>query len=202
MIIAIAGGSASGKTTVLNQLADDYKNKGISFISSDNYYKAQHEQFVDENGQINYDLPSALNEGKMVKDIADLRAGKEVFVEEYTFNNPNVTPKMLHYKPTPIIIIEGLFVFHFPNLQPLLDCKVLIQAPEEVRLERRLKRDAVERGYPANEVMYQWENHVKPAYNKFLTPYKTSADLMVDTHQNFDTDYKKLTAFINKQLQL
>lgn len=202
MIIAIAGGSASGKTSVLNQLAVDYKNQGISFISSDNYYKNQSEQLVDENGQVNYDLPTALHEDKLVADIALLKGGKEVFIKEYTFNNPNAVPKTLHYQPTPIIVVEGLFVFHFPKLQPLIDCKVLIDAPEEVRLARRLKRDAVERGYPAKEVLYQWDHHVKPAYQQYLTPYKTAADIVVDTHAHYQEDYKKLTSFINKQLQL
>jgi uridine kinase len=202
MIIAIAGGSASGKTTVLNRLAEDYSNQGISFISSDNYYKNQQEQLVDENGQINYDLPSALHEDKLVADLANLKTGNEVFIEEYTFNNPEAKPQMLHYKPTPIIIIEGLFVFHFPTLQPLLDYKVLIHAPEEERLARRLKRDALERGYPEKEVRYQWKHHVKPAYDRFLTPYKADADIIVDTHVSFENNYKKLTSFINKQLQL
>lgn len=201
MIIAMAGGSASGKTTVLNKLALEYEGRGISFISSDNYYKEQALQSLDEEGEINYDLPSALYVDKLVQDITDLKNGKTILVEEYTFNNPNAQSNLLKYEPRPIIIVEGLFVFHFQALQPLLDYKVLVDAPENVRLERRLKRDAIERGYPEKAVQYQWTNHVLPAYKKYLSPYKSEANLIIDTQLSFEKDYQKLCAFLDKQLQ-
>lgn len=202
MIIGLAGGSASGKTTVLAKLEERFEGKGVSFISSDNYYKEQHLQQRDENGEVNYDLPTALFEDKLVADIAKLRNGEAIEIEEYTFNNPNVTPRLLKYEPTPVVVVEGLFVFHFEALQPLLDYKILIDAPELVRLQRRLQRDGVERGYDEKVVKYQWENHVLPAYNKYLAPYKPSADLKVDTHHSFEEDYNKLVAFLDEQLPI
>jgi uridine kinase len=200
MVIAIAGGSASGKTTLLSQLANDFDQNLISFISCDNYYRDQGYQSKDKNGAINYDLPTALDVDRLIQDITSLKAGKSIAIKEYTFNNPTAIPKIIQYQPTPIIVIEGLFVLYEPKLKPFLDFKVFVDAPEDIRLSRRLKRDVAGRDYSESSIMYQWKNHVLPAYQTYLEPYKSMADMKIDTQLTFEADYEKLKAFLRKQL--
>ena len=201
MIIGIAGGSASGKTTLLNQLSKQFGQEQLTLVSTDNYYYPLEKQQRDAKGELNFDLPSALNEGQLVNDIQKLVNGHDVELLEYTFNNPALTPQIIIYKPAPVIIVEGLFVLHFPLLQPLLNYRVLIDAPEEVRLSRRLIRDEQERGYGKDEVCYQWNNHVKPAFDKYVFPYVNQVDLFINSHDDFENGFQQLVNFISKQLK-
>src|SRR5690606_21601712 len=105
--------------------------------------------------------------------------GHTVYKEEYTFNNPNIKPKLLEIKPAPILIVEGLFIFYYEEVNQLLDYRIFLDADESIALERRLKRDLIERGYDHDDVMYKWINHVVPAYNQYLLPYKSETDLVI-----------------------
>src|SRR5206468_7367966 len=102
-----------------------------------------------------------------------------IYKKEYTFSNPNAVPKILEIKPAPIMIVEGLFIFHFKEIADLLDLKIFIEANEEVALMRRLKRDLEERGYSHEDVIYKWENHVMPAYKEFLLPYRDVCEQVI-----------------------
>ena len=125
-LIGIAGGSASGKTYLLNALLNHFNADEICLISQDHYYKPQAEQFVDENGQINYDLPEGIDKTKLLADIEQLLLGNTIQKLEYTFNNPAAKPKELTIHPAPIIVIEGLFIFHFQELFNAFDLKIFI----------------------------------------------------------------------------
>ncbi len=127
----------------------------------------------------NFDIPESIDRAAFFKDISDLFEGKTIFKEEYTFNNPLIKPKMLEIKPAPILIIEGLFIFHYTEVNNLLDHKIFLDANEDVALERRLRRDLIERGYFEDDVRYKWVNHVVPSYNEYLLPYKESCDRVI-----------------------
>ena len=121
-------------------------------------------------------MPTSIDRKKFYQDIKNLFDGETVFKEEYTFNNPNIKPKMLEIKPAPILIVEGLFIFHYTEVNELLDYRIFLDAEESVALRRRLTRDLIERGYDREDVMYKWVEHVVPAYNEYLLPYKSKVD--------------------------
>jgi uridine kinase len=200
-IIGIAGGSGSGKTFFLNRFLDHFSKDEVCLVSQDDYYfPVAHNMTAEENALYNFDLPSTIDNEQFENDIYKLIDGQTLYKEEYTFNNRNVKPKMLEIKPAPILIIEGLFIFHFKAIDELLDMRIFIDTDEEVALQRRLKRDLLERGYSNDDVMYRWENHVMPAYNEFLLPYKDGCDKIVIN--NTDAEYiQVVTDEISKELR-
>jgi uridine kinase len=192
-VVGIAGGSASGKTSFLNRLKDNLPEGSISIISQDNYYKPKAEQERDENGEVNFDLPTSINKDTFFQDIKLLIEGKSVSFQEYTFNNDNQQPQKVIIEPAPILVVEGLFVFHYPEIRHLLDLRVYLDVREELKLERRIKRDRDERGYPESVVRYQWENHVLPSFKKFLKPYRDDSHLIITNNITFDKGLTVLT---------
>ena len=123
-IIGITGGSGSGKTTFINKIKEHFSQDQVYVISQDDYYRPREEQYKDEKGIENFDLPRSINSSELIHDIVKLLSGEDVHRQEYTFNNEKANPKMLHFKPAPVIIVEGLFVFHFKEISKLLDLKV------------------------------------------------------------------------------
>src|SRR5690606_14499986 len=155
-IVGITGGSASGKTMFLNSLLGSFSDKEICLISQDNYYKAIELQTLDEEGVHNFDIPSSIDFDAYKSDIIAIRSGKSMQRQEYTFNNPDKTPEIITLNPSPIIIVEGIFVFYHPQILDLIDLKVFIDAEEHVKLKRRIVRDKVERGYDLEDVLYRY----------------------------------------------
>jgi len=200
-LVGIVGGSASGKTTFIQRLAAQFETDQLCVISQDNYYVPQEEQLCDENGEINYDLPTSINRNEFYRHLCQLLEGEEIYLREYTFNNPDKEASLLVVKPAPVIIMEGLFVFHYEEIRELLDLKVFIDAEEDVKLERRLKRDAEERGYPKDTVLYQWQNHVLPAFEQYLLPYKAFSDIIITNNTSFDKGLEVLVHHLKTQLQ-
>ncbi|MEY2799522.1 MAG: hypothetical protein RI934_510 [Bacteroidota bacterium] len=191
-LIGIAGGSASGKTYLLNALLNHFNADEICLISQDHYYKPQAEQFVDENGQINYDLPEGIDKSKLLADIEQLLLGNTIQKLEYTFNNPAAKPKELTIHPAPIIVIEGLFIFHFQELFNAFDLKIFIDADHDIKLTRRLERDQIERGYSKESILYQWHNHVMPAFDQYLLPYQNQCDVIIHNNDEIKKDIEQL----------
>jgi len=184
-LVGIAGGSASGKTSILKELLSRFNPGEVSFVSQDNYYLDRIKQAVDENGEVNFDLPTAIDREAFVHDVEALLRGETVRRKEYTFNNPKVIPEYITIKPAKILIVEGLFVFYFSELALHLDLRVYIDALDQVKLQRRLKRDALERGYSESDVRYRWEHHVKPCYKSYLRPYRDHCDVVLTNNVNY-----------------
>jgi len=178
MIIGICGGSGSGKTSVLNGLKEHFSDLQPSIISLDNYYLPKEQQSKDENGKINFDLPTALNREKIFEDLCTLLNGGSVEIVEYAFNHTQTTKKII-VEPSELIIIEGLFVLTYKEIFDLLDFSIFVDVCEKIQLERRMERDMVARGYSKSDVLYQWENHVLPCYDKYIEPYKKHASLLI-----------------------
>ncbi|MEM6264246.1 MAG: uridine kinase [Bacteroidota bacterium] len=193
-IIGICGGSASGKTFFLEQLRSRLPEDRLTFISQDNYYKKKEEQTRDEEGLINFDHPDSVKLNELEQDLERLLKGETLQREEYTFNNPNWKPKLLTYTPTDIIILEGLFIFWQENLAKLIDLKVFVDADENVRLSRRIRRDLHERGYPVEEVLRDYSKFVAPMYRKFVEPTKRRADIIVQNNHHI---YKAIDVLMN-----
>lgn len=192
LLVGIAGGSGSGKTTFLKALLNQFQAGEVALVSQDNYYLPKSHQLVDENGVVNFDLPTSIDRPHFYRDMVDLIEGKPIEIMEYNFNNPNWIPEKIFIQPAPIVIMEGLFVFHYEEICQQLDIKVYLDAQHDRRLERRIARDGKERGYPEHEVRYQWENHVRPSEQKYLEPYRSECDLIVDNNHHFEDGLTQL----------
>lgn len=200
-VIGVAGGSGSGKTFFLNCFLNHFTSNEICLVSQDDYYFSVGNLTQEENKLYNFDLPSCIDIDHFEKDIFDLLEGKTVYKKEYTFNNTTCTPKTLEIKPAPILLIEGLFIYHYENINPLFNYRMFIDANTEVALERRLSRDLVERGYPEDDVKYKWDNHVLPAYKEYLLPHRSICDRIVDNSTNDLRNILDLTDEISKDLR-
>jgi len=201
-IIGIAGGSGSGKTFFLKCFLEHFTNEEVSLISQDDYYfRVAHNMTAEENKLYNFDVPETIDRDHFYSDITKLIDQQTIYKKEYTFNNPNAVPKILEIKPAPILILEGLFIFHFTEIAELLDLKIFIEAEEDVALVRRLKRDLEERGYSHEDAMYKWENHVVPAYKEFLLPYKNACERVIVNNTHIADDIISATEQISKELR-
>jgi uridine kinase len=202
MIIGICGGSGSGKTTLLKRLSIHYPKLKPSIFSMDNYYKPIHFQLIDENGQVNFDLPSALNEEKLVSDLQKLKNGESVEIIEYHFNAPPDKHVLITINPSELIIVEGLFSFHYKGVKELLDFSVFVDVDLSVQLDRRLYRDQETRGYSHEAIMYQWKNHVLPCYENYLEPYLHEADFIFRNDAHAEEDFESLIQKIDEGLKI
>jgi uridine kinase len=201
-IIGIAGGSGSGKTFFLNCFLNHFKKEEVCLVSQDDYYIPVADNMTpEENRLYNFDLPHTIDRDHFIQDINKLIAGQSFTKKEYCFGNPNAVPKMLEIKPAPIIIVEGLFIMHFRDIAELLDMKIFIDADEDVALQRRLKRDLIERGYSQDDVMYKWINHVVPAYKEYLLPYMGECDKVIRNNSHVAEDIIAITEEISEELK-
>ncbi|AWW30787.1 uridine kinase [Echinicola strongylocentroti] len=199
-IVGITGGSASGKTLFLSRLLQSFDPGEVCLISQDNYYKPIDQQPLDEEGIENYDTPFSFDFDAYAEDIQKIQHGEHVFRQEYTFNNPAKTPQMLEFKPAPVVVVEGIFVLYSPKLTNLLDLKVFIDAKDYIKLKRRIVRDKVERGYDLDDVLYRYEKHVMPTYEKYIDPSKHDADLIIPNNDSFDNGLEMVKIFLKEKI--
>lgn len=193
-IVGITGGSGSGKTQFLHWVHRLLGEEHCCLVSQDNYYRDFPPHGLAENKVINFDEPSVIEDQAFANDLFQLKQGNTVHRREYTFNNPAVTPKMLEFKPADIILVEGIFVFHFPAVAQQLDLKVFVETKEHLKLQRRIVRDTRERGYPLEDILYMYRHHVAPAYEKYIDPHKHEADLIFPNNQEYDEGERPTTA--------
>ncbi|MFT4534410.1 MAG: uridine kinase [Saprospiraceae bacterium] len=193
LVIGISGGSGSGKTSFIRDIQQQFACSEITLLSQDEYYRPREEQVTDKKGFKNFDLPTSINLDDFVRDIKKLKRGETVTRQEYTFNNEQKEPQMLEYKPSKILIVEGLFIFHHEEIRDLLDFKIMIYASSALKVIRRIHRDRIERNYPLEDVLYRYEHHVLPAFEKFIQPYIDEVDMVVNNNKNY---HKALNMFV------
>ena len=184
--IGITGGSGSGKTYFIKALSQHFKADDVCLISQDHYYKPRDTQQTDERGVKNFDLPESIERGQLLEDILKLKKGESLFKKEYAFNTPNVKLNTLEFKSAPILIVEGLFVQYFPEIEQELDLKIFIEAKDYLKLSRRIRRDNEERGYDLDDVLYRYHHHVMPVYESLIEPLKHKADFIIPNNQHFE----------------
>ncbi|HOZ39960.1 MAG: uridine kinase [Flavobacteriales bacterium] len=185
-LVGVAGGSGSGKTSLVRALREQLPPGSVCVVSQDDYYHPKEQQAIDPNGKVNFDLPSAVDMEGLARDLRELVAGRSIHRKEYTFNQPDKEPDLIELLPAPVILVEGLFVLHHEPVRELFDLRVFIDASEGAQLDRRLRRDSRERGYGEAEILYQWEHHVLPAYRNYLLPYRHLCDLHVVNELGFE----------------
>jgi uridine kinase len=199
-IIGITGGSGSGKTSLIRDIQANFGKKEVCIISQDDYYKPRDQQQKDKEGVHNFDLPDSISFDKFCNDIKLLIEGKSISILEYVFNNEKAVPKSIEIHSAPVIIIEGLFVFHDKPLKELMDLKVFVHAKENLKIIRRIKRDQLERNYPLDDVLYRYEHHVLPSFESFIEPYREEADLVINNNLGYDNGAEVLIGFIKSKI--
>ena len=185
-IVGICGGSGSGKTYLLRKLLSELPPEKITLISQDNYYKLWEEQEKDDEGLVNYDHPDSLRLDLLETHIQALLAGETVKKQEYVFNQPDVIPRTFTFRPSSIIVLEGLFIYYPPSLRALFNLKVFVDAEEHIKLARRMSRDLVERAYSFEETLRDYQKFVAPMYHQYIAPLKSACDLIIPNNDHMD----------------
>ncbi|MFZ4543353.1 MAG: uridine kinase family protein [Saprospiraceae bacterium] len=199
-IIGITGGSGSGKTTIINKIKEQFGPEQVCIISQDDYYLDRELQVTDPEGYQNFDLPKSIDKKSFYRDLEKLSQGESFEKLEYVFNNKDASQKLLTFHPAPIIVVEGLFVFHYKKIKRLLNLKIYVHAKENLKVIRRIKRDRIERGYPLDDVLYRYEHHVLPSFEKYVLPYMEDADLVLNNHNSFENGLEVLIGFIQSKV--
>ena len=179
ILIGIAGGTGSGKTSIANYLLKQFGNDELIVIEQDSYYKDNSNLSMDERNQQNFDHPEAIDIQLFNKQMESLLDGKPVKIPIYDFSNHNRIEEFQLVKPTKIIIIEGILTLHFESLRKLMDIKVFVDVPDKIRFKRRLSRDIKKRGRTLMSVTNQYESTVYPMYKQFVEPSKDFADIII-----------------------
>lgn len=178
IVIGIAGGTGSGKTTLTEQLKKQFSEK-VSIVYHDNYYKRNDGLSLEERKKINYDSPNAFDTDMMVEDLKRLKGGETIYCPVYDYTIHNRTDETRRVDPADVIIVEGILVFQSRALRELMDIKIFVDTDADERIIRRIMRDAVERGRSLDSIVTQYRNTVKPMHEKYVEPSKKYADLIV-----------------------
>ena len=178
LVIGIAGGSGSGKTTLMNNIVARF-NEDITVLSHDSYYKRHDDMSYEERCQLNYDEPAALETDLMVRHLDQLRRGQAIDCPVYDFTVHNRSDSVVRINPSRIIIVEGILIFENEALRELMDIRIFVDTDADIRLCRRVKRDVNKRGRSLESVLTQYQQTVKPMYEKYVEPSKKYAHILV-----------------------
>lgn len=182
-IIGIAGGSGSGKSTFAQRLKEAFPDQ-ISLISCDNYYLPHDELPLSERAHLNYDAPEALEFDLMVRHLEELKNGNTALCPVYDFTLHTRSDKVTKIEPRPIILIDGILIFHDQNLRDCMDLKIYVETDADERILRRAKRDMQERGRDLDSVIEQYLTTVKPMHNTYVKPTRIFADIILNGGKN------------------
>ena len=178
LVIGIAGGTGSGKTTLMKNLIAEFKND-VTILSHDNYYKRHDELTYEERCQLNYDEPAALETDLMAYHLDKLRHGEAIDCPVYDFTQHNRSNETIRIEPRKVIIVEGILIFENRQLRDLMDIRVFVDTDSDVRLCRRIKRDVNKRGRSLESVLQQYQETVKPMHEMYVEPSKKYANIIV-----------------------
>ena len=178
LVIGIAGGTGSGKTTLMRNLITEFSDV-VTVLSHDNYYKRHDELTYEERCKLNYDEPAALETDLMARHLDILRRGGEIDCPVYDFTVHNRSDKTIRISPEKVIIVEGILIFENKELRDLMDIKVFVDTDSDVRLCRRIVRDVRERGRTLESVVDQYQTTVKPMHEQYVEPSKKFADIII-----------------------
>jgi uridine kinase len=200
LIIGIAGGTGSGKTTVVRKILERLPEGEVVILPQDSYYKDSSHLPLEERLEINFDHPDSIEFELLVKHLKDLRKGKQIEQPIYSYLTCTRAVETIPVNPCHVIIIEGILVLTNPELRKMMDLKVFVDADADDRLIRVINRDIVERGRSVNKVMERYENTVKPMHLQFIEPSKRFADLIIPQGGNNHIAIDILTKYIENKL--
>ena len=178
LVIGIAGGTGSGKTTLTNKIAEQFKDQ-VTIVKHDNYYKAHDDMTYDERALLNYDHPFAFDTDLMIEHLKLLKEGKAVECPVYDYTVHNRSKETERIVPCKVIIVEGILIFENKELCSLMDIRIFVDTDADVRILRRIERDVLERARSLQSVISQYINTVKPMHEQFVEPSKKNANIIV-----------------------
>ncbi len=179
LVIGIAGGSGSGKTTVAQEILQRVGRERIAFLQHDSYYKDLSRLPPTQRAQINFDHPNSLETELLIQHVASLRAGKAVEVPIYDFSTDSRTSQTFTVQPQRVILVEGILIFTEATLREMFDVKIFVDTDADLRFIRRLERDLAERGRTTESVIKQYQSTVRPMHLEFVEPSKRYADVII-----------------------
>jgi uridine kinase len=200
LIIGIAGGTGSGKTTVVHQIMNELPEAEVGIISQDSYYKANPGMSYEERSNINFDHPRAIDFELLAQHLKDLREGKSIDQPVYSFVTHNRTDDTIHTHPRKVMIVEGILILANAELRDMFDVKIFVHADSDERLIRRLKRDIAERGRDMEEVLNRYQTTLKPMHQQFIEPTKAFADIIIPNDKYNTVAIDVVRAVINQKI--
>ena len=178
LVIGIAGGTGSGKTTLMRNIMEHFEGM-VTVLSHDNYYKRHDELTFEERSGLNYDEPDAIETSLMVAHLLKLKNGQPIDCPVYDFTRHNRSDETIRLEPNPVIIVEGILIFENEDLRNLMDIRLFVDTDADVRLCRRIKRDVHKRGRSLDSVLHQYQDTVKPMHEKYVEPSKKYANVVI-----------------------
>jgi len=200
LIIGIAGGTGSGKTTVVNQILNELPSEEVTVISQDSYYNKNDHLSYEERCNINFDHPRAIDFELLIKHLKELKKGNTIEQPIYSFVTHNRSSDMIKTHPRKVVIVEGILIFTNKELRDLIDIKVFVHADSDERLIRRLKRDIKERGRDLDEVLLRYQVTLKPMHQEFIEPTKNYADIIIPNDKYNTVAIDIVRTVINERL--
>ena len=201
LVIGIAGGTGSGKTTVVNNILQQLNAEGVNVLSQDNYYHDNHHLSLQEREALNYDHPKSIDFELLTKHVKALKKGESIEQPLYSFVTHSRTDDYVTVEPKNVLIVEGILVLTNQELLKEFDLKVFVHADSDERLIRRIRRDTQERGRDLHEVLHRYQTTLKPMHQEFIEPSKNEADLIVPNMRKNSVAIDFLSTVINNSLK-
>ena len=201
LVIGIAGGTGSGKTTVVNNILQQLNAEGVNVLSQDNYYHDNHQLSLSEREALNYDHPKSIDFELLTKHVKALKKGESIEQPLYSFVTHSRTGDYVTVEPKNVLIVEGILVLTNQELLKEFDLKVFVHADSDERLIRRIRRDTQERGRDLHEVLHRYQTTLKPMHQEFIEPSKNEADLIVPNMRKNSVAIDFLSTVINNSLK-
>lgn len=202
LVIGIAGGTGSGKTTLTNQIAAQLK-ENVTVVKHDNYYKAHDDMTYEERVTLNYDHPNAFDTDLLIEHLGRLKAGEAVECPVYDFKVHNRSKNTITIVPGRVVIVEGILIFENPELCDMMDIRIFVDADADLRIIRRIQRDVMERARSLDSVISQYLNTVKPMHEQFVEPSKKNANIIVPegghNHVAMEMIRNHIQSYLNEQ---
>ena len=195
-VIGITGGSGSGKSTIVRRISEVCKD--FVFIQQDNYYKSA--EFISNRNitAYNFDRPDAIDSELLYRHLEDLKNWKAIDMPQYDFVHHRRTDETVHLKPAPLVIVEGLMILYEPQIRDLIDLKIYVDTPDDIRFIRRLLRDINERGRTLDSVVKQYLDAVRPGHASFIEPTKEYADIIIPEGGHNENALSVLISFVKE----
>lgn len=200
MIIGICGGTGSGKTTIARAIVDAVDAREVVLIEQDSYYRNLADMPLDERCQANFDHPDAIDSDLLVNHLKRLKAGDAIEMPVYDMVTHTRNDDIEIIEPRPVVIVEGILIFAEPRVLDLLDMRVFVDTPDDVRLMRRLRRDITERGRTFEGTLEQYERTIRPMHFEFVEPSKRHADIIIPEGSNTGVTVEFLCSMVREKL--
>jgi uridine kinase len=201
MIIGICGGTGSGKTTIARKIIETVGSDKVALITQDSYYRNLADMPLDERHQVNFDHPDSIDSEMLANHLKRLKLGQPIEMPIYDFKTHTRSEKTQRIEPKPVIIVEGILIFAEPKILNLLDVKIYVDTPDDIRFIRRLQRDIRERGRTVESVIEQYFSTVRPMHFEFVEPSKRYADIIIPEGGNTEIGIEFICSKIREEVE-